>query len=305
MSKKKVSYAITDNNVTVNYDGQTHIVARQDALADKLIAALREGRSHEIPDLVSAAKRIEKYGRGDFVVQDGLILVNGQPVHEVLSRKILRFQSEGLPHRPLVRFAENLQNNPSYRAVTELFTFLEKNDHPITEEGNFIAYKKVRDDYKDVHSGTFDNSPGQVVEMPRNMVNEDSTQTCSHGLHAANYAYASSFYAGGLMLELEINPADVVSIPVDYDNAKMRVCKYKVLGVVDSEHSSDTQFRNLSGSSPAKWDDEEEEEEEEENTCSCCGVPVEDWEEVCEDCEECDDDEDEDDSDYPFDRETF
>jgi hypothetical protein len=221
---KKLACAITENNITVNFDNQTHIMSRTDPLADKLIQALREGRKDDIPGLISAAKRIERYGQGDFVVRDGQIFVNGQPVHEVLSRKILKFQAEGLPHQPLVKFAANLQKNPSFRAVNELFQFLEKNDHPITDDGNFIAYKKVREDFKDVHTGTFDNSPGQVVEMPRNQVNENSAETCSHGLHAANYAYASSFYSGGLMLELEINPADVVSIPVDYDQAKMRVC---------------------------------------------------------------------------------
>ena len=200
---------------------ETHIVKRSDALADRLITAVKEGRLHEIPSLVSAAKRIETFSRGAFVVKDGRVVVNGQPAAQVLSDKIVRFSNEGLPFQPLLRFAENLSSNPSFRAVNELYTFLEKNDHPITESGNFIAYKRVKADFKDIHSGTFDNSVGQVVSVSRNQVDEDSAQTCSYGLHVANWDYAHTQFASydpstDVMLEVEVNPADVVAIPVDY-----------------------------------------------------------------------------------------
>ncbi len=240
---KEISWTLSDNNITVHYQNQTHIVKRTDKLADKLIAALKSNRLSEIPNLVSAAQRVENFSKGTFTVKEGQIHINGNVVPAVLGNKIVRFADEGLPHQPLVRFAENLQKNPSFRAVNELFQFLEKNDHPITENGNFIAYKKVRDNFKDVHTGKMDNSIGRVVEMPRNQVDENPEETCSHGLHVANYDYASKFYGGGLMLEVEVNPADVVAVPVDYNQAKMRVCKYKVLGIVDQEHSTEVALR--------------------------------------------------------------
>jgi hypothetical protein len=245
----RINYIITDNNITVNYQGQTHIIPRTDPLADQLIQAVREDRKDEIPNLVSLSKRVEDFGQGNFVVQDGVIFIKGQQAPEVLSRKIIRFTKEGLPHEPLVLFAENLLKNPSYRAVNELFQFLEKNDHPITDNGCFIAYKKVRSDFLDGHTGTMDNSVGNIVEMPRNQVNEDSSQTCSYGLHVANWDYACNVYSAGegaVMLEVEVNPADVVAVPSDYSQSKMRVCKYLVLGVVDKEHSEGTSLRKTS-----------------------------------------------------------
>ena len=282
---KKVAWAITDQNVTVCYDGETHIIKRTDKLGEQLITALKAKDMDSIPDLVSAAKRIESFSKGNFVVKDGEIYVNGIVAPTVLGNKIVRFSEEGLPFEPLVKFAESLQKNPSFRAVNELFQFLEKNDHPITENGSFIAYKKVRENFMDVHSGTFDNSVGNVVEMPRNQVNEDATQTCSNGLHVANYNYASNFYGGGVMLEVEVNPADVVSVPVDYNNAKMRVCKYKVLGVVTQEHDSNLQYKNVSN---PNWDDADEldeEENEEASVCEECSGYVDYGFELCEDCE--------------------
>lgn len=291
MSRKLRAYGITDNNVTVNFDdGQTHILPRTDPLADKLIAALREGRQDEIPEMVSKAKKIEKYGKGDFKVQDGRIHINGLPVPAVLSAKIMKFQQEGLPHQPLIKFAENLQKNPSFRALNELFQFLEKNNHPITENGCFIAYKKVREDFLDAYTGTMDNSPGTMVEMARNQVNEDATQTCSYGLHVANWDYAFNVYSAGAnanMLEVEVNPADVVAVPVDYNQAKMRVCKYKVLGVVDKAHSEDLSLRVTDSHAPnvcchdddcCEEEEYEDEEEEEEFNCPSCD------DEGCDDC---------------------
>lgn len=272
---EKVNWLITDNNITVNYKGQTHIVSRTDGLADDLIKAIKTNKFDEIPNLVSASKKIEAFGKGNFTVKDGEIFVKGVVAPTVLGNKILKFSNEGLPYEPLVKFAENLQRNPSFRAVNELFQFLEKNDHPITETGCFIAYKKVRDDFKDVHTGTMDNSVGVFVTMPRNQVNEDATQTCSHGLHVANWNYANSFYSGGVMLEVEVNPADVVSVPIDYENAKMRTCKYKVLGVVDKEHSSSESLRVVNAYGVDQTDD----------NCEFCNHDLETCE--CEFCEFC------------------
>ncbi len=284
----KINWTISSNNVAVNYDGQTHIVPRTDALADRLIKAMKENKLGEIPALVDAAKRIEVYSKGNFVVRDGRVVVNGVPAPEVLSNKIIRFSNEGLPFQPLLRFAENLQANPSYRAVNELFTFLEKNDHPLTENGNFIAYKRVRSTFKDIHSNTMDNSVGNVLEIERNQVDEDSSRTCSHGLHVANWTYAHTQFAShdagsDVMLEVEVNPADVVAIPTDYNNAKMRVCKYKVLGVVTTPFDPSTVLRvvNPDYVAPSNFDEEEEELED----CTYCGAEVYDGGELCTECE--------------------
>lgn len=286
MSNTRVSCIITDQNITVDFNGQTHIVSRQGntrsmALSDALIKALKEKRYDMIPDLVSASKRVETYGKGNFQVDSGRIKINGTFIPDQLARRILTFQEQGLPHEPLVKFAENLQKNPSYRAVNELFQFLEKNNHPITDNGCFIAYKKIREDFTDCHTGTFDNSVGKVVEMPRNQVNEDPTQTCSHGLHVANWDYAHNFYGGGVMVEVEVNPRDVVAVPVDYDRAKMRTCAYTVLGVVTQPHADGVEFRCTSRDSVEEAPNLDKETEEE--ICPWCEDPD------CYDCE-CGDD---------------
>lgn len=240
---RKVSWLISDNTVTVNFDGQTHMLPRSDAHSSLLIKALKEKDWEAVPTLVSAAKRIEKFSDGKFQVRDGEIFIDGEVAPPVLGQKIQDFSDQGLPYEPLVRFAKKLQQNPSKRATEHLYQFLEKNNHPITESGNFIAYKKVRNDFMDCHSGTFDNSVGNTITMPRSKVDSDPNRTCSTGLHVANWHYAEGF-GSGIMLEVEVNPADVVAIPIDYNQSKMRVCKYKVLSVVTAELETALRFED-------------------------------------------------------------
>lgn len=291
----RVNWTITDNNVTVNYLGETHIVPRSDALADRLIKAVKEGKLSEIPNLVSAASRIKTFSKGNFTVQDGQVMINGVAAPQFLSDKIVRFSSEGLPYQPLVKFAEKLQLNPSFRAVNELYQFLEKNDHPLTEAGNFIAYKRVKENFTDIHSGTFDNSVGKEPSVNRNEVDEDCTRTCSKGLHVANWDYAHTKFAShnpatDVMLEVEVNPADVVAIPTDYNQSKMRVCKYKVLGVVTQAFDPSESLR-VTNPDYNRFDEEEEEVEEEDRCCFECGCELLDNEDTyCEGCEEVEDD---------------
>jgi hypothetical protein len=136
---------------------------------------------------------------------------------------------------------ENLMQNPSYRSVNELYGFLEANNLSITPDGHFLAYKKVRENYTDVHSGKFDNSVGKVCEMERNLVDDNKDNTCSFGLHFCSEGYLKHFGGDRIMI-VKINPRDVVSIPTDYNNSKGRTCRYEVVGEVGLDASDATEF---------------------------------------------------------------
>lgn len=153
----------------------------------------------------------------------------------------------------IAKFVVNLYKNPSNKSVTQLYGFIQHNDLPITQNGTFLAYKKVGSDYFDIHSGTMDNSIGKVVEMPRNEVEDNPEVTCSHGLHVCSHDYLEHYGSSGLdhVMIVEVNPADVVSVPYDYNNAKMRVCKYTVIDEIpnafDAELSKYTIGTHTSG----------------------------------------------------------
>ena len=177
----------------------------------------------------------QEYCDGRISLDDGVVSLDDNEMHGVLADKMIDMLRDGFNIEPLAKFMVNLNDNPSNRAVTELYGFLEVSQLAITPEGNFVAYKMISDDYKDTYTGKMDNSIGAVVEMPRNKVNEDKDQTCSHGLHFCGRGYLGS-YPGSRTVILEINPADVVSIPSDYGNHKGRCCKYTVIGELENGH---------------------------------------------------------------------
>lgn len=140
--------------------------------------------------------------------------------------------TDGQDPTMLLKFWVRLKNNPSWRSVKQLFNFLDHENIPFTKDGCFLAYKSVRNDYKDVHSSKWDNSPGAVNEMPRNEISDDPLEACHIGFHVGALSYARIFHGSRIMV-CKVDPADVVCVPYDAGQQKMRVSKYKVLG----EHS--------------------------------------------------------------------
>ena len=140
---------------------------------------------------------------------------------------------QGAPVDVLVKFWKRLKENPSKESRESLYAFLEFNHVPLLPDGCFLAYKKVRKNFMDCHSGTIDNSPGRSPEMDRSKVDPHRHNTCSHGLHVAAYRYAAHSYGGGgdILLDVKVDPKDVVTVPPDYNQQKMRVCKYTVICV--------------------------------------------------------------------------
>jgi hypothetical protein len=242
------------------------------------IDAIRKSDWDLFVDLVNITKQVQSYfTRSGVEIKDGAISYNGEIIHNTLTKRIINFMRDGLPHEPLVKFFENLMNNPSRRAVDELYDFLEAGELPITEDGCFLAFKNVRSNYMDIHSGTFDNSVGKVCEMPRNRVDEDKDRTCSYGLHFCSIAYLPHFSDsnGGHTMIVKINPADVVAIPADYNNAKGRTCRYEVV----AEYKEDWRSKvdrgesgfdsNLYSSDGGEYEWDEEDEDYACDDCDC------------------------------------
>lgn len=255
-----IPYMITDTTVTAYINGAVKTMASNEPAFDELVDALKEN-VHDvslIEELFDKPKYIIRMSKGHVEVTDDEILYKGEPVHSVLTQRMLDLVSDGYDIMPWVNFLDNLMENPSYRSREQLYTFLEKWGAPLTQDGCFIAFKNVRRDFRDIHSGRFDNSPGQVVEMDRAGVDDDPNRTCSAGLHACASSYLSSFYVSGAKtVSVKINPKDVVSIPTDYDFAKMRVSRYEVLAEVTREEVEDIESSTFYDYSDL-FDDEDE-----------------------------------------------
>ena len=121
--------------------------------------------------------------------------------------------------------------NPDKDVIRQIYPFLMHNDIKICNNGYLLTYKSIRKDFRDHYTGTYDNSVGKYVKMDRDKVDSNPNKTCSHGLHVGSLSYIDQIYSNNIIVSCIVNPMNVVSIPTDYNGAKMRVCEYKVSAV--------------------------------------------------------------------------
>lgn len=278
-----VPFIISGNmNITLVLEGQNRSVAADHPNHSLVLDAIREERWADLPNLVDIPKAINTYSEGRVIVNEqGEVTYDGEPVHSTVAKRITMFFQQGLDFKPLVRFLENLMTNPSRRAVEELYGFLENEGMAITEDGCFVGYKGVRNDFMDRYSGRFDNSPGQILEMPRNLVDDDARRGCSNGFHVGSQSYASSWATSdGRLLLVKVNPADAVSVP--YESCeKLRVCRYEVIREVAREDIIQSPLFDSDRLAQDQDDEEDEFDDWLQNECEYCDDP--DCEGECED----------------------
>lgn len=224
----KLNYIITSKEIVVVIDNKPIVVPNTNSAYDLVKEAICTKDMSAIKKALDKATAIMEHMGESVEVLHGQVYYKGKMLHSTLVNRIIEHVDSGTDATPLTNFLENLMLNPSSSSVNELYDFLEAGKFPITDDGCFLAWKKVTDAYKDCHSNTFDNSVGKILEMPRNEVDDNRNQTCSRGFHIASYGYAKAFQSGKMMI-VKINPRDVVSVPSDHNNEKCRVSRYEVV----------------------------------------------------------------------------
>lgn len=249
---------IQGENVVVVVNNTPHTISKSHVNYERVLDAIRNKDWDALKKIVDPEKVVLEFGKGRVSIQGEKIFWDGEELHNALGNRLVAMVRDGFPVEPLINFMENLDQNPSFRAVNELYGFLENNSLPITPDGHFLAYKKVRANFLDVHSETVPNKVASafteeekaamplivgarkevkvsiennntVIEMARNKVDDNKNNTCSYGLHFCSQEYLKSFPGEHVMI-LKINPRDVVSIPTDYNNSKGRASRYEIIG---------------------------------------------------------------------------
>lgn len=241
-------YTETKNNLTVFFNNGDYVTINKDHSNTKLIQeelAKKKTNWTKVRNLINVKQGLLQYIGKKLKIVDGVFTYTFKGKTLTLSennsivKKILEGCRQGRDEQAYIKFLDNLVQNPLKTAINELYLFMEANELPITDDGCFLAYKRVTKDFKDYHTQTFDNRVGQTVSMPRDEVTFDRNITCSSGLHFCSKSYLSAFgNRSDPIIAIKVNPKDVVSIPCDYNNAKGRCCKYYVQGVLEQEDQS-------------------------------------------------------------------
>jgi hypothetical protein len=231
-----LSHTRSKNAVTIFFTDKLPVsISAQSPYFSQIVMGLASGQIENLESLLDKAKMVKTYTKGKFSVAEGQVILNGEALPKTLSNMLFKFIDAGQNTDHLESFWNKLSQNPLDSAKQSLYDWIDANRITIAEDGDFIAYKSIRSDFKDTYSGKFDNSPGKIVEIPREDVDHDRDTTCSRGLHVAQWDYAHNVYGRGnqsITVEVKVNPRDVVAVPNDYNNQKMRVCRYEVIQVV-------------------------------------------------------------------------
>ncbi|MDB4311840.1 hypothetical protein N9937_00280 [bacterium] len=234
-------YIVTPLSVIVVVDGTPISMDSTNPTYKGVVDAITTEDWERVNVLMDTPKAIEEYTQGKITVKDGEVFYQGFLVNNTLTRYILDGLSTGKIQENVFNFLENLMANPSKDAVNELWEFLDKTSLPITEDGHFLAYKKVREDYTDGYTGKIDNSVGCTPSMPRSMVDSNRKNDCSIGFHFCSEDYLTNTIGGSKLMVVKINPADVVSIP-ESNVAKGRCWTYEVIEEIDRESGRISHF---------------------------------------------------------------
>ena len=236
----KVPHTISATSISIFTGDKLYTIDAGDLRFKALSEYLKEKDNHdedELAELLDTQKAITSLSVGRVTVEDDEVLFDGEPMHGSLTMKLLYLLREGFDAKPWANFLNNLMDNPSYNSRKCLYNFLDHFNTPITEDGCFLTFKRVREDYMDIHSNSMYNGVGTVVKMDRQAVDDNPKNTCSSGLHVCASEYLEGFasWTNHRTVLCKVNPRDVVAVPGDYNFSKMRVCQYEVVSEVTSK----------------------------------------------------------------------
>lgn len=218
---KSLDYTITRNNISVFYDHQTYIITASDKRFPKIKKACINDDIGLVVDLLNIKNKLKNIID---ISEDNEMRIADSKLPASLSKKIVDTVAIYNDTKVLDKFKNRLSKNPSKTTREHLLEFLSYNGASLLEDGRFLAYKYVTNNYRDTYTGKFNYAPGKTVTMLRKDVVDDPYKACAAGLHVGSWGYSGSFDTVVLCV---IDPVDVVSVPFDYEHQKIRCCKIK------------------------------------------------------------------------------
>jgi hypothetical protein len=223
-------FVLQRDYISVVVNGKAERVTKGQPTFKQLYKALEKGQWGKVPKLVSLAAMIADRSHGKVTVNANGVFYKGQKIDNSITTKINELIRHNKPVAHVLRFMDNLYKQPDVNTVNEIYEWLSNGRFALTDDGCFLAYKVVKADYTDCHTGTIDNSVGQIVSMPRKDVDPNRRNECSYGLHFCSKGYLPHFHSSNEhIMEVKVNPADVVAIPIGYNFTKGRTWRYEVL----------------------------------------------------------------------------
>lgn len=240
-----INYLLNSRQVSVIVKGKSYTISKDDKRYDRVMSLIKDKNEDELNLYLNKTEGINRKMKGLTITDEGVVTyINKDGVEDILSSSLINtliamYEQDVESVEPLIKFWEKLKLNPSYRVNRCLFDFIEANNIVINEKGNLIMYKIVgRTDDKEVFVDLYTHKIKQrlgesVPRLERNQVDDNIENLCSYGYHLCSWNYLPHY--GSCVNELdaiilcELDPADIVAIPKDYNNSKIRCTTYTLL----------------------------------------------------------------------------
>ena len=240
ISPAMVLIAVAEHNTYTFYPSHVNYAKAKAFAVEKMDEAATDGITSDdvayVDSIYTIKAALKTWSNGRLTIAGNAVYFDGDLVPQSLEERLLNMLEQGgrvddSTFNAWSKFIDKLRDASNNDVYNRLHAFLKFNDLSIDDDGDIIAFKVVRPDYKDKHSGTFDNSVGQTPTIPRTKVDPNNEAYCSYGLHVCAFGYLSSFARSGdpvMLVKLDVR--DIISVPLDYDGEKVRCCKYQVVG---------------------------------------------------------------------------
>ena len=122
---KYLNHIRTSNGFILNFDDTTILINRANPVYNKIKDSLDKGIINGLRKLADVASAIRVHSKGNFYVLDGQVYIKGQVLPNVLSDRLVKYMEQDIPCGSLLKFWDNLSQNPSERSKQDLYEFLE------------------------------------------------------------------------------------------------------------------------------------------------------------------------------------
>jgi hypothetical protein len=247
---ERFSFPITKSGYFIAYKsvawkGQTHLKYAQ-VISENFLNVISNGHNpneHIVVQIGESYVVYENEEEMNAAFEDYVKAFKSDHGVEVLRHKMLEDFNASIIFEHALKYGEpTLENVPEFYESIE-YDFVEPDWKALTIEhfewgvkGSLSdcyselinLFKFDEEVFTDWHSKTQTIRLGEPVSMPRELCDNNPSNTCSTGLHVGAPGYVKSFGYGrdNYILACLVNPAHVVAIPHDYSYEKMRTSEY-------------------------------------------------------------------------------
>lgn len=224
------TYIINKDSVTLTYQDEVYTTDSSNTNFKEIVNLIIQGNYSEAANLFSYAAAISNWVDGLLEVRDDRIFYDNFEIKGKFVEKIIKHAQNDLDVASFLKFLKLTMEQEDVEVRNRLLDFAADDTIDFSDEGYVIAFKNVKSDYYDKHSGKFRNMVGDKPSVPRSSVDADHNATCSSGLHVCSFKYLVRCWGtSGRNMVVHVNPKDFVAIPYDYDDSKARVSTYTVV----------------------------------------------------------------------------